>query len=91
MSSGTATKPAPLFGKDETEDTGKVERAFRAFETDKKFYRIVAYSLGVAILLSVIGLGVLSWCGKSPPDGLVAIASAAAGAFGGVLSVGRRG
>ena len=75
-----------LFGKDKTDGSTNVQRAF---EKDAWFYRIIALSLGSTIVLSVIGLALLSWHKKTLPDGLVALASAAVGAFAGVLTAGR--
>lgn len=58
-----------------------------ALTSDKWTYRIVVLSLGVAVLIAMIGLIVLSWKGvQSVPDGLVAIGSAAVGALAGLLA-----
>lgn len=55
--------------------------------TDKWTYRIVVLSLGFAVLISLLGLIVLSFKGiQSLPDGLVAIGSAAVGALAGLLA-----
>ena len=56
-------------------------------ETDEWTYRIVVLSLGLAVLISLLGLIVLSFKGiESLPDGLVAIGSAAVGALAGLLA-----
>lgn len=58
-----------------------------AFITDKWTYRIVVLALGIAVLIGMLGLIVLSWRGVTVlPEGLVAIASAAVGALAGLLA-----
>jgi hypothetical protein len=58
-----------------------------ALITDKWTYRIVVLSLGIAVMIGMIGLIVLSWRGVTVlPEGLVAIASAAVGALAGLLA-----
>ena len=57
----------------------------RAFETDVWFYRSVVWILGLVALMSAIGIVVLVGIGKEVPQGLVALGSAAIGAFAGTL------
>ena len=59
-----------------------------AYESDQFFYRVVAISLGTAIVLSVLGSVVLAFYEKDS-EALLAIGSAAVGALAGVLA-GRR-
>ena len=59
-----------------------------AYESDQFFYRVVAISLGTAIVLSVLGSVVLAFSEKDS-EALLAIGSAAVGALAGVLA-GRR-
>lgn len=61
--------------------------ASSALTTDKWTYRIVVLALGIAVLIGMLGLIVLSWKGVvAVPDGLVAIGSAAVGALAGLLA-----
>lgn len=61
-----------------------------AFEGDRLFYRIVAISLGIAIIMGVVGAFVLALDGKKIPQILLAVSSAAVGALAGVLTTSRR-
>lgn len=54
--------------------------------TDKVLYRMVVGSLGAAVLISLIGAIVLVAFGKTTPEVLVAIGSAAVGALAGLLA-----
>jgi hypothetical protein len=53
---------------------------------DTWIYRIVVISLGVGMLAAVIGVLILSGYGKTAPDGVIAIGSAAVGALAGLLA-----
>lgn len=53
---------------------------------DRSVYRIVVVSLGLAIVLSVIGALVLAMMGETFPSELLALGSAAVGAFAGLLA-----
>ena len=58
-----------------------------ALTSDKWIYRIVVLALGIAVLVGMLGLIVLSWKDVTNlPQGLVAIASAAVGALAGLLA-----
>jgi len=52
---------------------------------DLLFYRIVVVTLGLAVVLTVLAMFVLSMYGKTIPEGLVALGSAAAGGLVGIL------
>ena len=60
-----------------------------AYESDRFFYRVVAMSLGLAILASVAGSVLLAFYGKQTQESLLAIGSAAVGALAGVLAARR--
>ena len=62
-----------------------------AFETDRWFFRMVAISLGAAIVFSVAGSIWLAAHGNDVPESVVAIGSASVGALAGVLTVRRSG
>ena len=53
---------------------------------DTWIYRIVVGSLGLVVLLCVIGAIVLSAMGKTAPELLIALGSAAVGALAGLLA-----
>ena len=55
-------------------------------ELEGDIYRWVIKFLGVAILLVIIVIAILVGLGKTPPDGIVAIGSAAVGAMAGILA-----
>ena len=56
-------------------------------QTDVWIYRCVVRSLGLTVLLVVIGVIVLACMGKSdPPQALTALGSAALGALAGLLA-----
>lgn len=54
--------------------------------TDTLIYRIVVTSLGLTILISLIGIFVMAFYGKLIPEGAVALGSAAVGALAGLLA-----
>ena len=56
-----------------------------AYIGDKFLYRMVAFALGLVILLAAIGAIVLALLGKTTPDLLVALGSGAIGALAGYL------
>ncbi|MYN65761.1 MAG: hypothetical protein F4X11_12130 [Acidobacteria bacterium] len=62
-----------------------------AYRGDATFYRIIAYSLGIAISLSIVCSLVAVLCGKSVPNGITAIGSAAVGALAGIFTATSRG
>ena len=62
-----------------------------AYRGDRHFYRVIAYSLGVAIGLSVVCSTVAFLCTGEVPDGITAIGSAAVGALAGVFTATSRG
>lgn len=61
-------------------------KAVDAYRTDKHFYRVIAYSLGTAIGLSIVCSTVAFLCVQDVPDGVTAIGSAAVGALAGVFT-----
>ncbi|NUN94320.1 MAG: hypothetical protein HUU04_11150 [Verrucomicrobiae bacterium] len=54
--------------------------------SDAWIYRIVVSALGLVALLAVGGAALLAYTGKSAPEGLIAIGSAAVGALAGLLA-----
>lgn len=56
-----------------------------AYRRDRTFYRIIAASLGLAVVLCVSGAIWVTLLGFEVPQVLTAIGSAAIGAFAGVL------
>ena len=76
------------WGSSDSSDGEDKIRSAPAYESDQFFYRVVAVSLGAAVLLSVLGSVSLAFCGKEN-EALLAIGSAAVGALAGVLA-GRR-
>ena len=57
-----------------------------AYRGDRAFYRTIAASLGLAVLLCVMGAIWVATRGLEVPQVLTAIGSAAIGAFAGVLA-----
>ena len=55
-------------------------------QTDKLIYRIVVISLGLSVLISIIGILIMSYNSKLIPEGVVALGSAAVGALAGLLA-----
>jgi hypothetical protein len=55
-------------------------------ESDVWIYRMVVAALGLAVLVGVIGAIVLAVLGKTVPEVLVALGSAAVGALAGLLA-----
>ncbi len=62
-----------------------------AYRGDARFYRIIAYSLGIAISLSIVCSLVAVLCGNAVPNGITAIGSAAVGALAGIFTATSRG
>ena len=56
---------------------------------DRWIYRWGIYILGFVSILAVVGMICLSADGKTVPDGLIAIGSAAMGGIAGILAPGR--
>jgi len=54
--------------------------------SDVWIYRIIVTALGLGVLASVVGTIMLAMAGKSTPDVLVALGSAALGGLGGLLA-----
>jgi hypothetical protein len=57
-----------------------------AYVNDKTVYRMVVGALGLLALLSAVGVIILVAIGKTAPDMLVALGSAAVGALAGLLA-----
>lgn len=55
-------------------------------QNDNWIYRIVVGSLGLVILIAVIGGIYLAYVDKKLPEGIIALASAAVGALAGLLA-----
>ena len=55
-------------------------------QTDPWVYRIVVAALGLAVLLAIIAAAILAGMGRTVPEGIIAIGSAAAGALAGLLA-----
>lgn len=55
-------------------------------QTDKWIYRFVVSALGLAILFAIVGAVVLSATGRTIPELLTALGSAAVGALAGLLA-----
>ncbi len=53
---------------------------------DTFVYRVVVVSLGATVVLTVLGAIAMSFGGKTPPDLLTALGSAAVGALAGLLA-----
>lgn len=62
-----------------------------AYWNDEWFFRGVMIALGAALFVSTVGLLWIALCGKTAPQGLVAIASGTIGAFAGALVPSRTG
>jgi hypothetical protein len=54
-------------------------------QSDVWVYRMVVFSLGLTVLLALIGAVVIAIMGKTTPEVLVALGSAAIGALAGLL------
>ncbi len=54
--------------------------------TDRLIYRVVVISLGLTILISLIGIFIMAFFGKLIPEGAIALGSAAVGALAGLLA-----
>jgi len=57
-----------------------------AFMEDQTFYRWAIVLLGIFIILTISGICILAYSGKTIPEGLIAIGSASIGAFAGIFS-----
>lgn len=82
-----AVEPMDWGSSDSSDGKHKI-RSAPAYESDRFFYRVVAVSLGLAIILSVVGSVILAFCGKQN-EAVLAIGSAAVGALAGVLAARR--
>lgn len=60
--------------------------AANPLQTDKWIYRMVIISLGLTVLISVVGLLIMAFYAKLLPEGVVALGSAAVGALAGLLA-----
>jgi len=54
---------------------------------DTRVYRVIALTLGIAVLLGVVGIAMLAGLGKTVPDALTALASAGVGALAGAITI----
>ena len=57
-----------------------------AYRGDKTIYRIVVVALALVMLAAAVGSILISWYGKTMPEALVALGSAAIGALAGLLA-----
>lgn len=55
-------------------------------QTDPWIYRIVVLALGLAVLVALVAAAILAGMGKTVPEGVIAIGSAATGALAGLLA-----
>jgi hypothetical protein len=55
-------------------------------EKDLWIYRIVVGALSLAVLITIVGLIILAMTGRTAPEGLIALGSAAVGALAGLLA-----
>ncbi len=58
----------------------------KKLELEGDIYRWVIKFLGIAIILVIIVVAILVGLGKTVPDGIIAIGSAAVGAMAGILA-----
>lgn len=86
---GSAGERAIEWGEYRNPEGTKPDRQL-AYEGDERFYRIVAYSLGVAISLSIVCSLIAVLYGESVPNGITAIGSGAVGALAGVFTASKR-
>ena len=64
-------------------------RKNNAYSSDRWTYRYAILILGGAIIMTIGALWALSCAGKTPPEGLIALGSAAAGGLAGLLTPSR--
>ena len=79
----------PQFAADVKANPGEAIAKVAApmpLQNDNWIYRIVVLSLGLVIIMAVIGGILLSSNGKSLSEGIIALASAAVGALAGLLA-----
>ena len=86
MSNGDAQELGDAGAESLGNALAKVPEFVDAYRGDTKFYRIIAYSLGAAISLSIVCSLVAVLCGEAVPNGITAIGSAAVGALAGVFT-----
>jgi hypothetical protein len=60
------------------------------YHTDKRFYQIVVWFLGLTMLACTLGAIMLAFSSKEIPDIIVAIGSAAIGALAGLFAPSQR-
>jgi hypothetical protein len=63
-----------------------LEKYARVIDTDPWIYRIIVTSLGLAVIISIVGAILLSIRGGDTPQILTALGSAAVGALAGLLA-----
>lgn len=66
--------------------TEAVERTTPIYLGDRWVYRVVVVTLGIVVLIAAVGSIVLVANGKTTPEVLVALGSAAVGALAGLLA-----
>jgi hypothetical protein len=69
-----------------TDPEGTLKSLAMPLQTDVWIYRGVVFALGGSLLFVVVAAAVLSFYGKSIPDVLTALGSAAVGALAGLLA-----
>ena len=72
---------------DQKQKVKKQVEALSKLIPDTKVYREIVWVLGIAVLLSVVALGVLAGLGKTIPEALTALASAGVGALAGAITL----
>jgi len=66
--------------------TAPTEYNMKKLKEESSIYRWVILFIGVSVLLVIIAVSILVGLGKTPPEGLIAIGSAAIGAMAGLLA-----
>ena len=71
---------------EDTQTQSSSEKSSVAYHSDRNFYRMVAGSLGMVVVIAVTGAILLSLYDKTIPEALSALGSGAIGALAGVLA-----
>jgi hypothetical protein len=80
-----ALKSNPLQELEKLRDEA-VDRTAPIYFWDRWVYRIVVITLGLVVLVAAVGSIILVMSGKTTPEALVALGSAAVGALAGLLA-----
>lgn len=82
--------PQPYGSDNEEEADRKPISTTPIYHSDKRFYQIVVWFLGLTMLTCTTGAISLAFCDKEIPDIVVAIGSAAIGALAGLFAPSQR-